>query len=408
MSRFATCVSRSLLVLIVLFVPVRARAQSAPATAADFFDSATLQEVRLFINSRDLQELRDRWTEDVYFPVDFVWRGIRVRNAAVRMRGLATRDVNKPNLRIDFNRYVAGQEFLGLNSVVLDNVLKDPAMIRERTSMAFIERMGQPASRESFGRLYINDVYQGVYAFVEPVDTDYLARTLGENAGYLFEHKWSSPNHGEYLGDELEAYKSRFEAQTHRMEPDSILLSPIRDLFREVNHDLDNVWRDRVSEYIDLSQLITYVAIEAFLSEDDGFLGYAGIANFYLYRPAGQNVHRVLPWDRDSTFHEIKASIFARTETNVLVQRALSFADLRDLYLEVLERCARSAAEDRWLENEVIRVSALIRGAVYEDSSKQFSNEVFEESIAYLVEFARQQPAHVIREVANARRATAR
>lgn len=389
---------------MLLLIPALAKAQ----TADDFFDSQTLQEVRLFINSRDLREMQQRWAENVYFPADFLWRGIRVRNAAVRMRGVASRDVTKPNVRIDFNRYIGGQEFLGLNSVILDNAIRDPALIRERTSMAFIDRMGQPASRESFGRLYINNVYKGVYAFVEPVDTDFLSRTLGESSGYLFDNKFVSPYYGEYLGDDPAAYRSRFEPQTHRLEPESFLLAPIRDLFREVNHDVDNVWRERVSQYIDLPQLVTYVAIETFLAENDGFIGPAGMANFYLYRPAGENTHRLIAWDRDTTFHEIESSIFSRVDDHVLVRRALAFTDLRMLYLEVLERCARSAAEDRWLEGEITRVSALIQDAVYEDTSKKFSNDEYDQGIAYLLEFAKRRPAYVLKEVAKAREAISR
>jgi spore coat protein CotH len=390
---------RFLAVLVALLAPAPAQAQSA----TDFFDSETLQEVRLFINSRDLGELLEHYLEDRYYPADFAWRGVRVRNAAVRIRGLASRSRKKPGLRVDFNRYVDGQEFLGLNSLVLDNVLKDPALIRERTSMAFIDRMGQPAPRESFGRVYINDEYYGVYTLVEPVDTDFLDRTVGESSGYLFEKKFVTAFLGEYLGDDLNAYKRHFQAQTRELEPDSILYAPIRDLFREVNHDFDNGWREWVNQYIDLTQLVSHVAIETFLAEIDGFLGTAGMANFYLYRPSTHSSHRVFAWDRDTTFQEIDSPIFPRVADNVLLRRALAFDDLRNLYLDVLERCARSAAEGNWLETEVMRADALIRESVYEDTTKPFSNESYDQGIAYLVEFAKRRSAFVLNEIAKAR-----
>src|SRR5690348_10879482 len=120
-----------LIVALLLLFPAVAHAQ----TSDEFFDVRTLHEVRLYINSRDLGELRERYLEDVYYPADFEWRGIRVRNVGVRVRGLATRSAIKPGLRIDFNRYVADQSFLGMSAVVLDNALKDASMIRERTSM---------------------------------------------------------------------------------------------------------------------------------------------------------------------------------------------------------------------------------------------------------------------------------
>lgn len=387
------------LLLILLLTPSIAGAQ----TVADLFDSATLHDVQLFIHSEDLRELRERYTEDRYYPADFLWRGIRVRNAAVRMRGLATRSAAKPGLRIDFNRYVEGQEFLGLDSLVLDNVLKDASFIRERTSMAFIERMGQPAPRESFGRVYINGVYEGVYALVEAVDADFLARTLGDGSGYLFEHRYVGGFHGEYLGDAYDPYKQRFDAQTHRLEADAVLYAPVHDLFREVNQDVDGVWRDRVSQYIDLPQLVRYVAIETFLGEVDGFLGGAGMANFYLHRSADSTVHRVLPWDRDTTFQIVDDAIFTRVHENELFRRALSFGDLRTLYLDVLAECSRAAAEDRWLENEIIRTHTLIRDAVQQDTRKLHSYEEYERAIAHLLAFAQRRPVFVTDEIARSR-----
>src|SRR4029077_13811877 len=101
--------SRCFYLLLLLSTPRMATAQ----TTDDFFDSQTLQEVRLFINSRDLAELRERYNENKHYPADFLWRGVRVRNVAVRVRGLATRSAIKPALSIDFNHYIDGQNFLG-------------------------------------------------------------------------------------------------------------------------------------------------------------------------------------------------------------------------------------------------------------------------------------------------------
>ena len=380
-----------------------APAPSGP-TAADLFDSNTLQDIQLTMSSRDLAEMRARYTENLYFPADFLWRNVRVRNVAVRIRGLATRSATKPGLRVDFNRYIEKQTFLGLHSVVLDNELNDTTFVREAVSMAFIAKMGGPASRESFARLFINGEYQGVYGIVEAVDKEYLARTLGENDGYLFDHHYQNGFHAEDLGDDLEQYKWRFEAQTHRLEPDSILYSPIRDLFREVNHDMDGAWRSRVSEYIDLPQFVTYVAIEHFLAELDGFTGYAGMANFYLYRPNGSTTHRVLPWDRDTTFQNIEHPIFDRVQENVLVSRALMFADLRDLYLNTLEKAAYAAADGRWLDGEMRRLAAVVKDAGYADTRKIFTNEEYETGMVFLLDFAKWRPKFVLEEVAKARK----
>jgi hypothetical protein len=43
-----------------------------------------------------------------------------------------------------------------------------------------------------------------------------------------------------------------------------------------------------------------------------------------------------------------------------LVRRAMAYTDLRALYWQVLEACARSAADDGWLDAEITRAAALI------------------------------------------------
>lgn len=388
-----------LLIVALLVGPSVAGAQMAD----EFFDGGTVHDVRLHVHSDDLAQLRERYLDDTYYPADFEWRGIRIRNVGVRVRGLATRSATKPGLRIDFNRYVAEQTFLGMSSLVLDNALRDPSMMRERASMALIARMGQPAPRESFGRVFINSAYEGVYALVEAVDGTFLARELGDRLGYLFEHKYAGGFYAEYLGEDFAPYKRRFAAETHRFEGDYTLYSPIRELFREVNHDVDAAWRERVGWLIDLRQLVTHVAIETFLAEFDGFLGGSGMANFYLYRPLAGSMHRLIAWDRDTTFQEIDAPIFARVEENALFRRVLTFPDLRSLYLDVLEQCATAAAQDRWLEAELRHMDQLIREAVAQEPHRRYSSAEYEDDVNHLISFARSRPAFVIDQVTKAR-----
>jgi hypothetical protein len=214
--------------------------------------------------------------------------------------------------------------------------------------------------------------------------------------------------YGEYLGDDVAAYKPLFEPRNHRLEPDSILYSPIRDLFREVNQAEDGLWRDQVSRYIDLAQVVTQAAIEMFLSERDGLLGYAGMNNFYVYRHANQSLHRLFPWDKDNTFEQADSPIFLRADENVLFRRAIAFPDLRALYLDVLEQCARSAAEDDWLSGAIERSSSLIADAAHEDVWKSVSNEEYDQATEFLKEFARRRSAFVDEEVAKARPARLR
>jgi spore coat protein CotH len=384
---------------------------AAPATPAlaqttgELFDARVLHDLRLFVNSRDLEQLRETYLENTYYQADIEWRGERVRSIGIRSRGTGSRNPVKLGLKIDFDRYVSGQRFRGLKELVLDNLWQDPSLLRESLTMALFTRMGQPAPREAYARLFINDVYEGVYAMVEPLDSVFLSRTYGHDRGYLFEYQWLKPFRGEYLGRSLDPYKERFEAENHESQGDSILYSPIHDLFREVNRPQGPNWRAAVDRLLDVRQFLTHVAVEAFVSELDGILGFWAMNNFYLYRPDDATRHQLIVWDRDNAFQEIASSVLLRADDNRLFQRLTAYGDLHAFYVQMVEACARAAAEGGWLENEIAARASLIIDAAHQDTRKSFTNEEFDAQIAFLRTFARQRPAVVLAEVERLRHA---
>src|SRR5207247_945593 len=133
--RFGLC-------LTFAFVLSAGPATAAVATQDDFFNDATLQEVRLVLSSRDWQTLKDNFGEDTYYPADLTWNGITVRNVGIRSRGHATRNGVKPGLRVDINRYITNQEFLGLKAFSLDNMYSDSSLVRETVTMKMFAKMG--------------------------------------------------------------------------------------------------------------------------------------------------------------------------------------------------------------------------------------------------------------------------
>ena len=146
------------------------------------------------MSSRDWQTLKARAAENTYYPADLTWNGVTVRNIGIRSRGSATRNGLKPGLRVDINRYVTNQEFLGLKAFSLDNMYSDSSLVRETVTMKMFERMKLPASREAHARVYVNNEYAGAYVVIEAVDRTFIERVFGaqeanvESGGYLFEY----------------------------------------------------------------------------------------------------------------------------------------------------------------------------------------------------------------------------
>ena len=84
---------------------VRVAGQASQAGPAALLDGSALNDVWVHINARDWEALHTHYLEDTYYPVDFEWQGVKVRNAGIRVRGNATRSGHKPSFRIDTLRF---------------------------------------------------------------------------------------------------------------------------------------------------------------------------------------------------------------------------------------------------------------------------------------------------------------
>jgi spore coat protein CotH len=401
-----------------------AEAQAVPPVVidptAEFFDDSVVHELRLWINSRDWETLKTFYLSNAYYPADLQWKTTTVRNVGIRSRGNGSRSGFKPGLRVDIDRYSTSQKFLGVKSFALRNNTQDPSQIHEWLSMLLFRRMGLPAPREAFARLFVNNEYAGLYTIVESVDKSFLTRQFGEDQGYLFDYDYpadAAPYYFEDRGSNPAAYVPLpFKPETHE---NNARPEVIANMVRTINTS-GAAFRSAVAEFIDLAQFIRHVATEVFLAEQDGILGDWGMNNFFMYRPELANQFRLIVWDKSQAFvngpgYSIWHNVTDVPEANRnrLMSRALEYGDLRDLYLETLLEAGRSVSEvpldtppgDRrgWLAREIDRAHALISPSVLTDTLKPYTNEEFQLAIESLRIFARERTTFVNAQVAASR-----
>jgi spore coat protein CotH len=305
----------------------------------------------------------------------------------------------KPGLEVNFAHYSSRGQLLGMRALVLDNLITDPSMIRERVAMAFLRRFGVPAPREVHAQLYVNGQYWGLYAIVEPIDSVFLQRTLGENAGKLYEFHWLQPYFATFLGENLDLYEPFFEPRTQETQSTFNLFDPIRELFRTINSAPAASFRDAVNPRLDLESTLRLIAAESFLAEWDGILGYAGMNNFYLYLSGTSAQARFFPWDADHTFHGADYPLLAGATENVLMQRMLEDPVLRARYFHLVNEAIGVAMSGDWLVREVTTQYQQIRDSALADTLKPYTNEEFDAAFAELLTIARTRPAFVTQQV---------
>ena len=392
---------RAATILAALLLTFAPAAPAAAQTAEDLFSRTDLQRVDLWLHPSDWAKLRAEFQTNTYYPAEMTWNGITVRDIGIRSRGRGSRSSNKPGLRVDFDRYTPQQRYLGLKSLVLDNVTQDASGVHESVAMAFYARIGIPAPREIHTRLYVNNQYAGLYAIVESVDKDMLARVFGvigedtQNDGYLYEFKWMDDWKFGYLGAGLNEYKLRFEPTTHESKSDEELYRPIETLVRLANQTPMDLLNSELAPRLDVPAVIRFIAAQVFLAETDGFLGGFGVNNLYLYRLENSDVHTFIAWDADNTFYDPYYPINSGIDGNVLMRDFMAVPEYNAIYWAEMRRNVELAEADDWLNTEAIRHIQRIDAAMKEDPWKPHSNSAYEGKAGDMLNFARARIAFV-------------
>jgi hypothetical protein len=376
------------------------------------FDDRVVHDVYLRVNQTDWETLKAHYLDDTYYPADVAVDDTIVRNVGIKSRGSGSRSGIKPGIKLAFNRYISGQDLFGLKSLVLRNNTQDPSNLHERLSMLLYTRLGLPAPREVFARFWVNKEYAGLYTIVEPIDPSFLQRVFGENAGYLYSYDYpnsAAPFYFENRGSDPSLYvPTPFSPETHASDPHAEVIA---QWVEAINQSSDAAFRDAVAPYLDLPSFIRFVAIEAFIADDDGVLGNWGMNNFYSYRREDQSRFTLLPWDKSDAFIVgPEASVWHNImdvpppQQNRLVARALALSDVRNAFIAALRDCvavttsadASTSGASGWLESEILREYGQIRDLVRADTVKPFTNDQFEQSVQLLMDFARRRGALVL------------
>ena len=388
----------SVVLASLVFVGMQGAAQSQVGSAGALLDGGALNDIWIRINARDWQDLHTHYLDDTYYPADVEWQGVSVRNAGIRVRGDTSRNGHKPSLRVAFNRYVGGQQFLGLDALVLNSVWLDPSMIRDRLSMLVFRAAGVPAPRQAHVRLFVgaSREYAGVYAVSEEIDETFVATQLHDRGGYLFEfHRQNGDPYGfQDPGPDLRWYVPRFDPRTHQTESLASLYLPVRDLVEAVNRARSSALESDLAGYLDLKTFITMLAVQNFVAQTDGLVGGVGMNNFYLYRYAGTQRSVIMPWDQDNSFSQDNIPPWWQMESNVLTVKVWNEPTYRTMYLSALLDVADIAASG-WLEQEARRAYDQIREAAHADPFAPYPHDRFEQDQASVQQFARERAALV-------------
>ena len=291
------------------------------------FDTSEVLDIDIVMDDAKWNEMLQNAQKEVYYECDVIINGTTFKQVGIRPKGNTSLSsiANDPNnnrysFKLEFDQFVDGQTCFGLDKLVLNNSYADTTNMKEAIVYDMFQYLDADASLYNYAEISVNDEYWGVYLALEAVEDSFMLRNYGMEKGYLY--KPDSMNFGGNNDDKKSSDKRSFSGSGERMgrggfpggmggggnlnytddSPDSygtIWNGEVNDSsdadHKRVVEALKNIHnRTDIEKYIDVDQVLKYMAVHNFSVNDDSLSGSMA-HNYYLYEANGQI--SILPWD---------------------------------------------------------------------------------------------------------------
>ncbi len=159
-----------------------------PCRGADFFESGRVPQIRIEIVKTNMESLRRDARK--YVPATVRDGETVYTNVAIHLKGAAGsfRSVDdRPALTLNFDKFIPGQNFEGLDKLHLNNSVQDPSYMTELICGELFLAAGVPAARASHARVELNGRDLGLYVVKEGFDKKFLKRHFKDVNGNLYD-----------------------------------------------------------------------------------------------------------------------------------------------------------------------------------------------------------------------------
>ncbi|MFN0122274.1 MAG: CotH kinase family protein, partial [Blastocatellia bacterium] len=392
------------LFLMLLAIPAGAQNTNLSDKAVAFFDDSQVREIRLWPEDPNWYNLmvqnhqNQAQTGDPFIASRFKWGEIERPRIGIRFKGNSSfrRNGIKRPFKLDFNEFDTQADFLGLSKLNLQTNDLSPDFMREKL---FSEFMGKfiPALRMVHVRLYVNDVYYGLYTAMEQPDKNMMESRYGKNEdGNLWEGNEVLAPGGAgrpdltFRGLDPAPYRTIYELETNQIANDYSQLIEFIDV---LNNTPTAELPAKFEPIADVEEILSYIALNHLFVNLDSYVNDAG--EYYLYSRTRDGKFIAVAWDHNESFGTTGDGTprinppFAfdpfwlpanATTTNQrpLAQKLWAVPEYRRLYLRLLARFLREGFNTESFSPRITQLASQIREHVVADPNKVTTNAQFE------------------------------
>ena len=342
-------------------------------------------DIKVEIPEEDFKNMLADPLAEEYKTADVTVNGTTIKNVGFRTKGnltlrsVANSDSDRYSFRIKLDKYVDGQNLLGLDEFVVNNMYADPSYMREYLSYEALKEIGADVPETVFANVYVNGELYGFYLCVEAIDDSFLERNFGDNDGNLYKQE---------KGSTLEYSENGNYDSYVLKDGEDETKTDIKNLTKVLS-EMPQGEKGNIESVLDVDSALKYIAANTVLGNYDSYSGNL-VQNYYLYSQKGK--FTVIPWDynmsmagfgagNDATTIPIDEPVMGVDIKNLpLINNLLAVKEYQDKYHEYVKELL-SYLEN--FENRVTELATTIRPYVEADPTKFYTMEQFEANIKY-------------------------
>ncbi len=273
-----------------------------PVENASFYDPNVLRTVFLQFDDEDWEaELADFNNTDVEVPATVTVDGQSYSNVGVHFRGMSSFMMvpagSKRSLNLSFDFVDSKQRLYGYKTLNLLNAHEDPTFLHS-VLYSEIARKYIPAPKANFVKVAINGENWGVYVNAQQFNKDFLGENYPSTKGTRWKVQGSPMGRGglEYLGDDVEQYKSRYQLKTD--DGDKVWQALIK-LCKTLNTAPLDQLEAELAPMLDIDETLWFLALDNALINGDGY--WVRASDYAIFRDE-KGVFHMVPHDMNEAF----------------------------------------------------------------------------------------------------------
>lgn len=385
-----------LVVFSVLMVHV---GYSQSKAEKDLYNTDKIKEIRITFKydnwANILDSLRSNGSKLLVGTVNI--DGATYENIGVRYRGSKsfTTGGQRNPLYIKLNYINKKQKHQGYKRLKLSNALRDPSMVREVLGYE-IARKYMVAPKANYAKVYINQVYYGLFTNIEAVDSEFLEEHFEHDDNVFIKctpdiegtiPKGCMPNVFGALAyeEDVACYMHNYELESDEGWGELIHLTDILN-----NHP------EKIESVLHVDQTLWMLAFNNVLVNLSSYSGRRS-QNYYLYQNDKGQFTPII-WDLNLAFGSFK-SVKAGSDLNLkqlqnldpllhvdnpykpLISQLLKNELYKKTYLAHIRSIVYDNFENGWYEMRAKELQTLIQGAFLDDKHQAYTYKDFKNSL---------------------------